>query len=171
MNARRECRTRADRLDAFVRSFRFVSFRFESCASSSMAMTTSTTTTATAMRMRESSTIRGRRAVVVSGRAGTTRRARGCDVEVRDDSMRWMCGGGWVGARGRGNGTRDILSFILESINRQSNRAIDRRGEARSNGSGDAREPGMRMKREMRETDASSFRFVDEGDVQLYARG
>merc|ERR1712159_883802 len=59
---------------------RFVSSRV---ACSSMAMTTSTTTTAMRMRMRESTTIRGRRAVVVSGRAGTTRRARGRDVETK----------------------------------------------------------------------------------------
>ena len=30
---------------------------------------------------------------------------------------------------------------------------------------------GMRMTRDVRETDALSFRFADEGDVQLYARG
>ena len=167
----RECRTRArsEWTRSFARSFRFESSRV---ACSSMAMTTSTTTTAMRMRMRESTTIRGRRAVVVSGRAGTTRRARGRDVEVRDDAMRTVCGGGWVGARGEGNGTRDIHSFIQFTLwKRSSLESIDRRGEARSNGSGDAREPGMRMKRDVRETDASSFRFADEGDVQLYARG
>ncbi len=167
----RECRTRArsEWTRSFARSFRFESSRV---ACSSMAMTTSTTTTAMRMRMRESTTIRGRRAVVVSGRAGTTRRARGRDVEVRDDAMRTVCGGGWVGARGEGNGTRDIHSFIQFTLWKRSPlESIDRRGEARSNGSGDAREPGMRMKRDVRETDASSFRFADEGDVQLYARG
>ena len=66
---------------------------------------------------------------------------------------------------GGGMGRATIHSFIkighsLETL--ISAGSIDRRGEARSNGSGDAREPGMRMKRDVRETDASSFRFADE---------
>ena len=81
------------------------------------------------------------------------------------------------GGSARGGGEWDarhsfIHSFIQFTLWKRSPlESIDRRGEARSNGSGDAREPGMRMKRDVRETDASSFRFADEGDVQLYARG
>jgi len=80
-----------------------------------------------------------------------------------------------VGRReGGGNGTRDIYSFIhsLSGINHQSNPnrwivaarlgRMDRVTRASR---------GMRMTRDVRETDASSFRFADEGDVQLYARG
>jgi hypothetical protein len=115
----RECRTRArsEWTRSFARSFRFESSRV---ACSSMAMTTSTTTTAMRMRMRESTTIRGRRAVVVSGRAGTTRRARGRDVEVRDDAMRTVCGGGWVGARG---GEWDARHSFIHSFNSLSGNA------------------------------------------------
>ncbi len=118
----RECRTRArsEWTRSFARSFRFVSSRV---ACSSMAMTTSTTTTAMRMRMRESTTIRGRRAVVVSGRAGTTRRARGRDVEVRDDAMRTVCGGGWVGARGGGMGRATFIHSFIHSFNSLSGNA------------------------------------------------
>ena len=85
-------------------------------------------------------------------------------------------GGSVRGGGGMGRATfihSFIHSFIIQFTlwKRSSLESIDRRGEARSNGSGDAREPGMRMKRDVRETDASSFRFADEGDVQLYARG
>ena len=59
--------------------------------------------------------------------------------ERRCDAMR-----GWVGARGEGMGRATFIhSFIhsLESTINQSE-SMDRRGEARSNGSGDARESG-----------------------------
>ena len=52
------------------------------------------------------------------------------------------------------------LETLISEIDRSS-----RRGSVEW--IGDAREPGMRMKRDVRETDASSFRFADEGDVQL----